>query len=150
MAAFSSWSGRKRPPSRVAVGRSSAAWVRRILFIVFSYGDGSQGIGQQHINADDIDRQTGADAVLADIAGGFAHALVVGEQGLGALLGQCVKLLRLGSQKIEGSANFALHSLRRQVATGGAFQQACDRFIAQPLRVGTAHTSRYPITKTPC
>ncbi|MBE0953832.1 hypothetical protein IH771_24090, partial [Escherichia coli] len=50
--------------------------------------------------------------VLAYVAGGLAHTLVVGQQGIGPLLGQRLQLLRVRSEEVERDAYFALHGFR--------------------------------------
>jgi len=72
--------------------------------------------------------------VLAHIAGGGAHALMIGQQGIGTLPGQCLQLLRVRGEKIQRDVYFALHGFGRQVATGCAFEQAAGVVVAEPLR----------------
>jgi hypothetical protein len=53
-------------------------------------------IWQQDIHAHHVDRQTGTDAVLAYVAGGFPDPLMIGQQGCGALFGKRLQWLRMG------------------------------------------------------
>ena len=70
--------------------------------------------------------------------GGGAHALVVDQQGLGALFCQGLQWLGMRGKEIERGAHFALHGFCGQVAAGRAFEQAVHAVIGQPLRIGTA------------
>ncbi|MNG29369.1 hypothetical protein D3C84_1147870 [compost metagenome] len=59
---------------------------------------------------------------------------MVGQQGIGPLLGERLQLLRVRGEEVERGAYFALHGLRRQVAAGSAFEQAAHAVVGQPLR----------------